>query len=106
MDTRLNKIIENIVKPRTMVRLLLKLSKFEHLLKELVTQIVRKKSKMWTKDKEQIEYDLTEVSEFFAGNRDWGGSYEDPYLSEWCGDIVAEVQKFEYKNTTKVGRKI
>jgi len=60
-----------------MVRLLLKLSKFEHLLNELVTQIVKKKSKMWTKDKEEIVKDLTEVSEFFAGNRDWGGIHED-----------------------------
>jgi len=76
-DAALSKIISGIVKPRPMVRLLLKLSKFEHLLKELVTQIVKKKSKMWSKDKEQIEYDLTEVSEFFAGNRDWGGEYED-----------------------------
>ena len=89
-----------------MVRLLLKLSKFEHLLKDLVTQIVKKKSKMWQKDKEEIEYDLTEVSEFFAGNRDWGGEYDDQYLAEWCSDIVTAVQAFEYKNTTKVGRKI
>ena len=76
-EPQLKSIISNIVKPRPMVRLLLKLSKFEHLLKDLVTQIVKKKSKMWQKDKEEIEYDLTEVSEFFAGNRDWGGEYDD-----------------------------
>lgn len=69
--------ISGIVKESPMVRLLLKLSKFEHLLNELVTQIVKKKSKMWTKDKEEIVKDLTEVSEFFAGNRDWGGIHED-----------------------------
>ena len=40
---------------------------------------------MWQKDREQIVYDMGEVSEFFAGNRDWGGEYEDQYLSEWCG---------------------
>ena len=99
-------VVQGIVKEGPLVRLLLKLSKFEHLLKELVTQIVKKKSKMWQKDKEQIVYDMTEVSEFFAGNRDWGGEYEDQYLSEWCGQIVEAVEDFEYKNTTKVGRKI
>lgn len=61
---------------------------------------------MWTKDKEQIVYDMTEVSEFFAGNRDWGGEYTDEDLSAWCGQIVAGVEDFEYKNTTKVGRRI
>ena len=70
-------IVRSIVKEEPLVRLLLRLSKFEHLLKELVTQIVKKKSKMWTKDKEQIVSDMTEVSEFFAGNRDWGGEYKD-----------------------------
>ena len=99
-------VVQGIVKEGPLARLLLKLSKFEHLLKELVTQIVKKKSKMWQKDKEQIVYDMTEVSEFFAGNRDWGGEYEDQYLSEWCGQIVEAVEEFEYKNTTKVGRKI
>jgi hypothetical protein len=48
----MSQTISEIVKEGPMVRLLLKLSKFEHLLKELVTQIVKKKSKMWTKDKE------------------------------------------------------
>ena len=89
-----------------MIRLLLNLSKFEHLLKELVTSIVKKKNKMWTKDKEEIVNDMTEVSEFFAGNRDWGGEYEDQYLSDWCAQIATAVEDFEYKNTTKVGRKI
>merc|ERR1739844_823865 len=80
-------VIQGIIKEEQLVKLLLKLSKFEHLLKELLTQIVKKKSKMWLDDKEQSIHDMSEISEFFAGNRDWGG-------------------EFEYKNTTKVGRKI
>lgn len=99
-------MVHDIVKEGPLVRLLLRLSKFEFLVKELVTQIVKKKSKMWTKDKDEIVHDMTEVSEFFAGNRDWGGEYEDQYLSEWCQQISAAVEDFEYKNTTKVGRKI
>ena len=102
----MSQIIQQIVKSGALVRLLLKLSKFEHLLKELVTKIVKKKSKMWQKDKEEIVFDMNEVSEFFAGNRDWGGEYEDQYLSEWCSSIAQAVDDFEYKNTTKVGRKI
>ena len=86
--------------------MLLKLSKFEHLLKELLTQIVKKKSKMWLDDKEQSIHDMSEISEFFAGNRDWGGEYEDEDLSEWFGKIATAIEEFEYKNTTKVGRKI
>ena len=61
---------------------------------------------MWTKDKEQIVFDMNEVSEFFQGNRDWGGEYQDEYLAEWCSQLSEAVEDFEYKNTTKVGRKI
>ena len=46
------KVIQDIIKEKQLVKLLLKLSKFEHLLKELLTQIVKKKSKMWEDDKE------------------------------------------------------
>lgn len=99
-------VIQGIIKEEQLVKLLLKLSKFEHLLKELLTQIVKKKSKMWLDDKEQSIHDMSEISEFFAGNRDWGGEYEDEDLSEWFGKIAGAIEEFEYKNTTKVGRKI
>ena len=61
---------------------------------------------MWEKDKETIVHDLREISEFFAGNRDWEGVYNDESLSEWFTDIADACEAFEYKNTTKVGRKI
>jgi WASH complex subunit strumpellin len=43
-------IVNKIVKEDSLIRLMLKLSKFELLLKELISQIVKKKSTMWTKD--------------------------------------------------------
>ena len=61
---------------------------------------------MWEKDKDTIVHDLREVSEFFAGNRDWEGSFVDESLSEWFTEIAEACEAFEYKNTTKVGRKI
>lgn len=61
---------------------------------------------MWQKDKDTIVHDLREVSQFFAGNRDWEGEYNDENLSEWFSDIADTCDAFEYKNTTKVGRKI
>ena len=99
-------VIQGIIKENQLVKLLLKISKFEHLLKELLTQIVKKKSKMWTEDKENSVHDMSEISEFFSGNRNWGGEYEDQDLAEWFGKIADAIDEFEFKNTTKVGRKI
>ena len=89
-----------------MVKLLLKLSKFEFQLKEKIQAIVTKKNKMWSKDRDEIVKDMHEVAEFFNGNRDWGGFYEDEVLAQWCESISVAVSEFEYKNTQKVGRKI
>ena len=61
---------------------------------------------MWQKDKDTIVHDLREVSQFFAGNRDWEGEYVDEALSDWFSEIADACDSFEYKNTTKVGRKI
>ena len=59
-----------------------------------------------TEDKENSVHDMTEISEFFLGNRNWGGEYEDQDLAEWFGKIADAIEEFEFKNTTKVGRKI
>ena len=99
-------IVDGVVKEDQLVNLLLDLSKFEYLMKELLHGIVMKKNKMWTKDKEQCTYYMEEVSEFFAGNRNWGGEHTDQDLSEYFKRIAATIQEFEYRHTTKVGRKI
>jgi hypothetical protein len=49
---------------------------------------------------------MTEVSEFFAGNRNWGGEFKDDDLAEYFQRISNTIEGFEYKDTTKSGRKI
>jgi len=66
-----------VVKEDELIQLLLQLSKFEFVMKELLTTIVKKKSKMWSKDKDNCVHYMDEVAEFFAGNRNWGGEHVD-----------------------------
>lgn len=98
--------MQGIINENQLVSLLLDLSKFEHLVKERLTLIVQKKSKMWKKDQELSNKYMSEVSEFFAGNRNWGGEFKDEDLAEYFSKLAETINEFEYKNTTKVGRKI
>jgi hypothetical protein len=66
-------IINQIINKKELIDLLLDLSKFENLLKDRLTEIVHRKKKVWMEDKKRCEYCLEEVSEFFAGNRNWAG---------------------------------
>jgi hypothetical protein len=49
---------------------------------------------------------MLEVSEFFAGNRNWNGEHKDDDLAEYFQRISNTIEDFEYRDTTKSGRKI
>lgn len=86
-----------IINTKELIDLLLDLAKFEHLLKDRLTEIVHRKSKVWKEDKKRIEYCLFEVSEFFAGNRDWAGKQDQPDMAEYFKKFLGAIEKFEYK---------
>lgn len=105
-NPKFKEIVIKIIDRGILIGLLLDLSKFENLLKDLLTLIVTKKSQVWNKDKERSIKFMEDIGEFFAGNRNWGGEVVDEDLSEYFKRIATTIQDFEYKNTTKVGRKI
>jgi hypothetical protein len=39
----------------------------------MLTRIVSKKAKMWEDNRAKCIKYMSEISEFFAGNRNWGG---------------------------------
>lgn len=49
---------------------------------------------------------MLQVSEFFAGNRNWNGEHKDDDLAEYFQRISNTIEDFEYRDTTKSGRKI
>ncbi len=76
-NPRFKEIVTQLVDREKLVAHLLDLSKFENLLKELLTLIVTKKSQVWNRDKEKSVKYMEDVGEFFAGNRNWGGEVVD-----------------------------
>lgn len=100
------KLVESIADKSRVVTLILELSKFESLFKDLLTLIVTKKKQVWENNKQSCVKYMTEVSEFFSGNRNWGQEHEDQDLAEYFRRIAATIEEFEYSQSTKVGRKI
>jgi hypothetical protein len=98
--------VTSVVPRDTIVQLILELSKFESLFKELLTLIVTKKRQVWESNKTTCVKYMNEVSEFFSGNRNWGQEHIDLDLAEYFKRIGSTIEEFEYSSTTKVGRKI
>lgn len=86
--------------------LLLDLSKFENQLQDMIQTIIKKKSKMWHSDRDRSAKAMTEISEFFQGNRNWDGEMQDEDLAEYFAKISEAIMEFEYRQPTKVGRRI
>jgi hypothetical protein len=105
-NPQFRKIIDQVIEKAKLVGLILELSKFESLFKDLLTLIVTKKKMVWENNKSSCVKYMIEVGEFFAGNRNWGIEYQDLDLSEYFKRIANTIEEFEYGQTTKVGRKI
>lgn len=89
-----------------LVNMILELSKFETLFKDLLTLIVTKKRKVWENNKDSCVKYMNEVSEFFSGNRNWNEEIVDMDLSQYFKRMAETIEEFEYNNSAKVGRKI
>ena len=99
-------MIKEAIDSNKMIQLLLDTSKFENLLKDMLTRIVTKKNQMWHSHQDKCKYYMSEIAEFFAGKRNWQGEHEDPDLAEYFVKIANTIEAFEYKDTTRTGRKI
>ena len=71
------KLVQSAADQQTLVQMILELSKFESLFKDLLTLIVTKKRQVWENNKTTCVKNMTEVSEFFLGNRNWGEEHVD-----------------------------
>lgn len=49
---------------------------------------------------------MTEIAEFFAGNRNWGKNIRDDNYATWFRNVTEIIQDLDYKNSSKTGRKI
>ena len=63
----------------------------------MITRILGKKNKMCHSDKERSIKNMMEISEFFAGNRNWGEEIVDEDLCEYSKRIAETIEGFEFR---------
>jgi hypothetical protein len=75
-NKKLREIVEDTpnkaAREKDLVRLILNLSKFEHIMKEIFSNLVNQKTQIWADDKQKCFDYMNEIAEFFSGNRNWG----------------------------------
>ena len=91
---------------KDIVTLLLHLSKFEHQLKGIFTNLVNSKTQIWAEDKQKAFENMNEIAEYFSGNRNWGKANIDENYAGWFRNVTNIIEGLDFKHSTKTGRKI
>jgi len=49
---------------------------------------------------------MTEIAEYFAGNRNWGKANIDENYAAWFKNVTGIIEGLDFKHSTKTSRKI
>eukprot|EP00004_Rigifila_ramosa_P027670 TRINITY_DN9095_c0_g1_i1.p1 TRINITY_DN9095_c0_g1~~TRINITY_DN9095_c0_g1_i1.p1 ORF type:complete len:1142 (+),score=349.87 TRINITY_DN9095_c0_g1_i1:288-3428(+) len=89
-----------------LLSLLLDTAQFEFLLKNKFNQLLGGKQARWDECKSQAAGRMTELGEYFSGEKPLTRVAKDEQLQKWFTDIAAQVSSLEYTDSTVAGRKI
>ena len=100
-------IISKSYDKQHLVSFLLQLAKFENQFETMIRKLVKAKAQIWDEDREACFENMTEVAEYFAGNRNWDKGQIDESYAHWFRHKVAErIQELDYKKSNKTGSMI
>jgi len=104
------KIIEQHIKPELIVDLLLQTSQLEYIVKSLLQQILTDKQIAWTDGRTLAAEKMTELSEYFTGNKALTKVKRNEDLVNWFQLLATEVSALNLedngRHATATGRKI
>jgi WASH complex subunit strumpellin len=104
-----HKIIHaSIISTQTLVTFLLNTSQLEFILKELLLQLLANKNTAWAEGIAAAAGHLTELSEYFTGEKALSRVVRDEKLMNWFSGLAVQVQSLDLEedHATSTGRRI
>jgi WASH complex subunit strumpellin len=98
-------INENL-KNSDLIDMLLSTSHFEYLLRNMFQKLIDHKEAMWSLDKESCMFRLKELSEYFAGMKNFGKQVKQIEFQEFFDKHMKNLEELVFTNSTSAGRKI
>lgn len=99
-------IMSDGFKNNNLIALLLATSNFESNLKTMFEKLIGNKEKMWIEDKENCLYRLKELSEYFAGMKNFGKQVKQEDFKDFFESSIKKLESLKLSNPTVAGRKI
>lgn len=107
-DAKMRAIVEGGVSPQTVVTLLLNTSQFEFVLKDMLQDLLDAKEQAWTTGKADAAARMTELSEYFTGEKALTRVKRNEDMMAWFASLAKTVTdlSFDGDHATAIGRKI
>jgi WASH complex subunit strumpellin len=105
-NKKYKEMMEENLNKESLISLLMAISHFEHNLKSMFQKLIDAKERMWMEDKSSCIYRLKELSEYFAGQKNFGKQAKQEDFKDFFEKHMKNLEAFEYKNSTMAGRKI
>jgi len=105
-NKKYKEIINQDLKNYDIINLLLSTSHFEYLLKNMFQKLVDNKEAMWNEDKQNCLFRLKELSEYFAGNKNFGKQVKQTEFKDFFDKHHKNLEELVFTNSTSAGRKI
>jgi WASH complex subunit strumpellin len=108
-NSQFRECIQKAYDKTVLVDFLLALAKFESQFEAMIRKLVQSKAQVWDADRTACHDYIYEVSEYFAGNRQWSGKQEeqvDESYATWFAQVAEQIEGLDYKKSNKTGVKI
>jgi WASH complex subunit strumpellin len=105
-NKKYKEMINQDLKDSDLINLLLSISHFEYLLKNMFQQLIDNKETMWNDDKSNCMFRLKELSEYFSGLKNFGKQVKQEEFKDFFDKHYKNLDELSFTNSTSAGRKI
>jgi WASH complex subunit strumpellin len=92
--------------PEEVLLLLLNTAQFEYVLKNIFQELLDQKEAKWTGCKDQAKKRMSELADYFSGERALATEQKDEQLQTWFNNIASKIDELDYHDSTLAGRRI
>jgi WASH complex subunit strumpellin len=104
----IRKLVHSVMRQEDIVALLLNASQLEYVLKQMIQELLDGKDDSWNAGKEAAAERMTELSEYFTGEKALTKVKRDDHMIRWFAGLAEQVRglDLEEEHATATGRKI
>lgn len=106
VDPKLNKIITAQLDPEKLLFMLMHTAEFEYKLKERLNKLLDEREVRWDKCKEDAGSRMSELSEYFSGDKPLTRVEQNEDLQRWFKNIADKIMSLDIEDSTGGGRRM